>query len=79
MGQATRTPDGEGKVPKPKSAKRRLRVGFALPAPLISEVESYAETHGIRRSEALRYLIEAGLAAEAAAMLENDSTMIEDA
>ena len=45
----------------------RLNVG--VPAELARELAAYAELHGLRRVEALRYLVEAGLAAEAHAML----------
>jgi hypothetical protein len=48
----------------------RLWVGVELPDELHREVEAYAQVHGLQRSEALRYLIEAGLAAEAHAMHE---------
>jgi hypothetical protein len=49
-------------------------LGVELPASLRQDVERYAERHGVRLSEALRYLVEAGLAAEAAAMLEGGSS-----
>jgi hypothetical protein len=58
------------------NALRRDRVGaeiglqLHLPQPIYEMVETYAGTHHIRSSEALRYLIEAGLAAEARALRE---------
>lgn len=45
------------------------RLGVSVPAWLAQEVAAYAGAHGLRPGEALRYLIEAGLAAEAHAML----------
>jgi len=48
------------------------RVKVSLPAALLREADSYAQTHGLRRSQALRYLLEAGLHAEAGAMSEQD-------
>lgn len=47
--------------------RTRLTVGVELPGELLREVEAYAETHGILPPEAVRYLIEAGLTAEARA------------
>lgn len=47
--------------------RTRLTVGVELPGQLLKEVEAYAQTHGILPPEALRYLVEAGLAAEARA------------
>jgi hypothetical protein len=48
-------------------------VGLELPTSVRQDVERYAERHGVRLSEALRYLVEAGLAAEAGAMLDGGS------
>jgi hypothetical protein len=47
--------------------RTRLTVGVELPGDLLGEVEAYAEMHGILPPEALRYLVEAGLTAEARA------------
>ncbi|CAN7579061.1 hypothetical protein LJR219_004247 [Phenylobacterium sp. LjRoot219] len=47
--------------------RTRTTVGVELPAELLTEVETYARVHGILPPEALRYLIEAGLTAEAQA------------
>jgi hypothetical protein len=53
-----------------ESAEAQVRLGFHLPADLAESVRIYAEEHGLQPPEALRYLVEAGLAAEAHAMLE---------
>lgn len=45
--------------------RTRLTTGVELPGELLEHVEAYAGLHGILPSEALRYLVEAGLAAEA--------------
>lgn len=42
-----------------------------LPPELLEQVQAYADAHYLRQSEALRYLIAAGLGAEARAMLEH--------
>ena len=57
------------KASSPKPARRPLRVALQLPPDLSDDVQTYAETHCIQRSLAFRCLIEAGLAAEAQAML----------
>lgn len=44
-----------------------------LPAYVCDQVQTYACTHGIEVAAALRYLIEAGLAAEARAMVEAEA------
>jgi hypothetical protein len=57
------------KASSPKPAGRPLRVALQLPPDLSDDVRAYAESHCIQRSLAFRCLIEAGLAAEAQAML----------
>ena len=57
------------KASSSKPARRPLRVAVQLPPDLSDAVQAYAETHYIQRSLAFRCLIEAGLAAEAQAML----------
>lgn len=42
--------------------------GVTVPPALLEEIEIYAQTHGLSVIDALRYLIVAGLAAEAKAM-----------
>ena len=49
--------------------ERWTRLGVGVPAWLAEQVAAYADVHGLQPCEALRYLIEAGLAAEAHAML----------
>lgn len=48
----------------------RQRGDLQLPPTLHQDVESYAQVHGILPAEALRYLVLAGLEAEARAMVE---------
>ena len=58
------------KASKPDPVGSDIRLDLHLPRGLYAQVQAYAGTHHIRRSEALRYLVEAGLAAEARAMLD---------
>jgi hypothetical protein len=58
------------KSPALQARERAARVELRLPPHLVEQIEAYADTHHIERSLALRCLIEAGLAAEAQAMLE---------
>lgn len=57
--------------------RRTEPAGLQPPPDLRAQVEAYAETHHIGVSEAHRYLIKAGLAAEARAMLESEAVGLE--
>ena len=48
----------------------RVEVGVDLPAALLRQIDAYARTHSLLPTEALPYLIAAGLCAEARAMSE---------
>lgn len=48
----------------------RVEVGVDLPAALLRQIDAYARTHSLLPTEALPYLIAAGLSAEAQAMSE---------
>jgi hypothetical protein len=55
---------------QPKLVARLAPAEAPLPPELLEQVQAYADAHYLRQSEALRYLIAAGLGAEARAMLE---------
>ena len=55
-----------------RPAQSSVQTALQLPPDLYDLVQTYAETHYIELSEALRYLIQAGFAAEARAMHEGE-------
>ena len=62
----------DAKTSNVTALRRPNQAPLQLPSELREQVEGYAETHHIGLSEAHRYLIKAGLAAEARAMLESE-------
>lgn len=54
-------------------AGRTVAALMRLPSDLYDKAQAYADLHYITLGEALRYLLEAGLAAETRAMLESEA------
>jgi hypothetical protein len=57
------------KTARTTSAPQSIGTAVQLPADLFDQVQAYADAHYIDRAEAIRYLIDAGLGAEAHTML----------
>lgn len=62
----------DAKTSNVTALRRPHQAPTQLPPDLREQVEVYAEIHHINLTEAHRYLIKAGLAAEARAMLESE-------